>query len=237
MISSIPKWVSNLFGSTMRPNVKVLETHYISPHIKKIHFQGDISKWNFQIGYASVIRVSETEFRNYTVAYHDKAKGFFNIIFHVHGNEVGSLFIDNLKTGDELFISPPRGKKFYETDNTKQQFIFGDETSLGLACSFLPILKQNQHQFQFYFELDDRNKDIPQLLALENVTVFPKNGYFRNEKWINDLPISQAVDWQAGSFILTGNAKSVQTFRKVLKSITTRNIFFQGYWLEGKKGL
>jgi len=82
MISSIPKWVSNLFGKTMRPNAKVLEMHYISPYIKRIRFQGDISKWNFQIGHASVIRVSETEFRNYTVAYHD-AKGGILILYSI----------------------------------------------------------------------------------------------------------------------------------------------------------
>lgn len=87
MISSIPKWVSNLFGNTMRPNVKVLETSYISPQIKRIRFQGDISKWSFQIGYASVVRVSETEFRNYTIANHNKEKGVFEIIFHIHAME------------------------------------------------------------------------------------------------------------------------------------------------------
>lgn len=87
MISSIPKWVSNLFGSSMRPNVKVMETHYLSPQVKRIHFQGDISRWNFTIGFASVVRVSETEFRNYTIACHDKKNGLFDIIFHIHGKE------------------------------------------------------------------------------------------------------------------------------------------------------
>ena len=77
MISSIPKWASNLFGSTMRPNVKVVEIACISAQIKKIRFQSDISKWSFQIGYASVIRVSETEFRNYTIACHDIKKWLF----------------------------------------------------------------------------------------------------------------------------------------------------------------
>ena len=234
MISSLPKWLSSLFESSMLPNVKVLETSYINPHIKKIRFQGDISKWSFQIGYASVIRVSETEFRNYTVAYHDEKEGLFDMIIHIHGNGVGSKFIDMLK--DEAFISAPRGKKFYEP-SAKQQFIFGDETSLGLAFSFLPILKRNQHQFQFYFELDETNKNIPELLGLENYTVFPKNGSFRNEKWISDLPVFQTADFQTTNFILTGNVKSVQTFRKVLKDRKAGTIYSQGYWLEGKKGL
>ncbi|TDS52994.1 FAD-binding oxidoreductase [Myroides indicus] len=236
MISSIPKWLADLFGSSLRPNVKVLETHYISSHIKKIRFQGDISKWSFQIGYANVIRVTETEYRNYTVAYHDKKKGIFDIIFHIHGNGVGSQYMDTLKANDELFVSLPRGKKFYEP-NVQQQFIFGDETSLGLVCSLLPLLKKHKHQFHFYFELDEANKSVPALLDLENYTVFQKNGSFRNEKWINDLPVFQTTDWKEARFILTGNVKSVQTFRKVLKHRRTGKISSQGYWLEGKKGL
>ncbi len=236
MISSIPKWVSNLFGSTMRPNVKVVETHYICPHIKRIRFQGDISKWSFKIGYASVVRVSETAFRNYTIAYYDKATGLFDILFHIHGNEIGSQFIDNLKTHDELFISRPRGKKLYDS-SIKQQFFFGDETSFGVAYALLPLLKKNNHHFQFYFELDEMNAIIPKLLKLENYTVFPKNSSFRDEKWISNLPLFNTDEWNTANFALVGNAKSVQIFRKVLKDKTQGSIYSQGYWLEGKKGL
>ncbi|MGO1245414.1 MAG: FAD-binding oxidoreductase [Sphingobacterium sp.] len=236
MISSIPKWVSNLFGNTLRPNVKIVEISYLSPQIKKIRFQGDISKWSFQIGFASVVRVSETEFRNYTIAYHDKENGIFDIVFHIHGSGIGSQLINSLKTNDELFISPPRGKKFYEP-SIKQQFIVGDETSLGLACSFLSFLRQGQHQFQFYFELDEENRNVPELLGLENCTIFFKNGSFRNKEWISNLPIFQTLDLATASFVLSGNVKSVQTFRQILKNKTAGKIFSQGYWLEGKKGL
>lgn len=236
MISSIPKWVSNLFGSTMQPNVKVLEIACISPQIKKIRFQGNISKWNFEIGYASVIRVSETEFRNYTVANYNRAEGTFEIIFHIHGNGVGSRYIDHLKIGDEVFISPPRGKKLYNK-NGKQQCFFGDETSLGVASSLLPLLKGNNQRFQFYFELDETNKNVPQLLGLENYTVFPKNNSFQNENFLANLPLFQTNEWATANYMLVGNVKSVQAFRKTLRNLTRGTTHSQGYWLEGKKGL
>jgi NADPH-dependent ferric siderophore reductase len=158
------------------------------------------------------------------------------MIFHLHGNGPGSRRIAGLRTGDGLFISGPRGIKAYDPD-VKQQFIFGDETSLGLACSFLPLLKQNKHEFQFCFELDEENKDVPHLLGLENVTVFPKNGSFRNEKWISRLPVLQTAAWKGADFVLTGNVRSVQALRKVLKQTSPAGIHSQGYWLEGKKGL
>lgn len=236
MISTIPKWVGDLFESTLRPNAKALEISYISPQIKKIRFQGDVSKMNFEVGYANVIRVSETEYRNYTAAYHNKEKGIIDIIFHIHGNGVGSQYIDTIKIGDEIYISPSRGKKIYDP-SIKQQFIFGDETCLGVASSFLPYLKKNNHPFHFYFELKEVNKNVPELLGLENFTVFPKNGSFGNEKWINDLPLFKTSEWQTASFVLLGNAKSVKTFRNVLKNNMYGKIAAQGYWLEGKKGL
>lgn len=236
MISSIPRWVGDLFESTLRPNAKVLETSYISSQIKRIRFQGNISKMNFQIGYANVLRVSETEYRNYTAAYHDKEKGIVDIIFHIHTNGVGSDYFDALKTGDETYIGPSRGKKLYDP-GIKNQFFFGDETSLGVACALLPLLKKNNQQFQFYFELDEENKNVPAFLGLENFAVFPKDGSFRNEKWINYLPLFKTDEWTNANFSLVGNVKSVQAFRKILKHKTQGKIYSQGYWLEGKKGL
>jgi len=236
MISSMPKWLIGLFGDKLSPNVTVVQITSLSPQVKKICFKGDISDWNFSIGYASVIRVSEIEFRNYTVAYHDKENGVFDIIFHIHGNGIGSKFIDSLNVGDDLFISPPRGKKLYEPKR-KQQFFFGDETSLGLACALMPLLKENRHQFQFYFELDEVNKNVPGLFELENYTVFPKDKSFSDEKWISSLPLFQTEVWHAANLALVGNVKSIQTFRKVLKNKPLGTISSQGYWLEGKKGL
>lgn len=236
MISSMPKWIGNLLESAAGPRLTILETIYMTPNIKKICFQGNISKMAFILGGASVIRVSDTDYRNYTISHYDIGKGILEIIVHIHGNGVGSRYIDALKIGDELYVSNPRGHKAYDS-KVQRHVLFGDETSLGLASSFLSVLKANDHQFQFYFELDQGNENAPQLIGLENYTVFPKNGAFWNAEWLNNLPVFQTADWQDTGFVLTGNVKSVQTFRKVLRGRSAGKIFAQGYWLEGKKGL
>lgn len=236
MISSIPKWMGGLLEGVLSPNVKVLQTTYISPQIKKIRFQGNAFKQNIPIGYANVIRVSDTELRNYTVARHDNKTGIFDMVFHIHGNGVGSKYIDCLGTNDEMYISPARGKKMYNP-GVKKQFFVGDETSLGFACSIFPSLQQNKNQFQFYFQLDKGNNDAPGLLGLEYYTTFPKSDSFSNENWVRELPFFRSNDWQDANFILTGNVQSIQNFRKVLKEKKMGNILSQGYWLKGKKGL
>ena len=183
---------------------------------------------------ANTLKTLKAELKSILI--HDMKESTLDIIFHIHNQGVGSRYIENLETGDAIYVSEPRGKKLYDPA-IKQQLVFGDETSLGLACSFLPFLKQNQQQYRFYFELAEENKDVPGLLGLENCTVFPKHGLFRNEKWINDLPFFKSPDWATAAFALTGNVNSVQAFRKVLKNNTKGKIFSRGYWLEGKKGL
>lgn len=236
MISTVPKWVGNLFSNALKPNARAATISSLNAQIKKISFHCDISKMDFQIGYANVFRVNDTEYRNYTAAFHDKGKGIIDVIAHIYGNGPGCRFLDTLAVDDALYIGPSRGKKLYDPKYS-HQLMFVDETSLGLAYAFHSLLKEHKHSFQFYFELNDENKDVPEQLGLENVTVFPKSMRFRDEAWIADLPGFRSEEWQNANFALSGNVKSVQTFRKVLKNKTSGNITSQGYWLEEKKGL
>lgn len=109
--------------------------------------------------------------------------------------------------------------------NVKEQFFFGDETSLGMAFALLPLLKKNNHQFQFYFELDEANKNVSELLQLKTYTVFAKDNSFRKEKWINTLPLFQTNEWNTANFALVGNVKSVHCIRKILKNKTNGNVY------------
>lgn len=237
MPRTITKWLGDVMESVFSCRIRVQQISLLTPHLKRIRFQGDISDMKFHPGDAIAMRVSDTEFRNYTPAYTNTKTGIMDIIFHLHGAAPGSDFIDNLTVGDELKVSFPRGQRQYDV-RVKQQVFIGDETSLGMACSFLPLLKSNNHRFQFYFELDDANKSAPLQLGLDNVTLFDKNGIFKNELLLAGLPLLKSSDWQMANFTLTGNAASVQAWRRVLKNnLTGGKLFAKGYWLEGKTGL
>jgi NADPH-dependent ferric siderophore reductase len=217
--------------------MRVTAAEYINPHIKRIRFHGDIKALNFQIGYAMAVRVSGTEYRNYTVSYHDMEKGIVELIAHLHGAAPGSLYIDNLAVGDEIRLIPPRGKKMYD-HAVKQHYFFGDETSLGLACSLQSALQKDDQRYRFYFELDAQNQNVPGLLGLDNYTLVHKKITFFNEALINELPFFRIRGWQDSNFLITGNARAVLTIRKVLKQNTiSGNILAQAYWAEGKTGL
>ncbi|RYD99911.1 MAG: siderophore-interacting protein [Sphingobacteriales bacterium] len=235
---SAPKWLfdSVEFLLPKLPLSEVTEALYLSPSVKKIRCSVNFKKMDFTAGTYIDFRVSDTEARRYTVAFADAENGIIEFIVHVHGNGNGSRFMNSLKAGDKIKFNTPRAYNYY--NNSAGSFVvFGDETSLGLACSLLPVLKKNKHPFQFYFELADENRNVPGLLGLENYIVFPKNGSFRSEEWISHLPVIQTREWQEANFVLTGNAKSAQTFRKVIKNKTNGKVNLHGYWLEGKKGL
>lgn len=233
------KWFGDVMDSLMASKIPLMITTgvwYLNPKMKKIRFEGNLSGLDFQLGYAVFIRVSDTEYRNYTASYVDVEKGILELLVFLHSDAPGCRFIDAIKVGDQVHIGMPRGSRQYDA-SVKKQVIFGDETSLALACSFYPFLKKNIHQFQFYFELDTSNELLPGLLGLENYTIFPK-GSFKMEDWVATLPILKESVWQNANFVLTGNVQSVQTFRKLLKKNNIKGrIFTKGYWMEGKEGL
>lgn len=235
---SAPKWLFDVVDRLWPklPIMEVSDTQLLSPRVKRISFTGDLTDVVSKPGSFIDFRVNDTEARRYTVSAIDVKQGVIECVAHLHGNGPGSQYMNELQIGDQLQMNQPRPYNYYQ-ESIPKYIIFGDETSLGLACSLQPILKENKQLFQFYFELDEENRWVPNLLKLENYTLFPKDGSFRNEEWVSTLPLFQKIDWYDAHFILTGNAKSAQTFRKVIKKNSSSKVNLHGYWLEGKKGL
>lgn len=238
---TIPKWINDALEKvvpSMIRIVKVTDIVYLTPNTKRIRLQGDFSDLEFNPGFDLSFRVNATDLRHYTVSYGNALDGIIEFIAYLHTNTVGSNFINSLTVGDENIKLTTLGCHKLYTPLIDKQVIFGDETSLSLMSSFLPFLKKNGHQYQFLIELDDSNRDIPEILGLENFTVFSKNTIFRDVSKIKTLQLFKNEEWSDANVILTGNITSLQNFRKVLKEYGHQGkIYAKGYWLEGKKGL
>ena len=236
---SAPKWLFDTleFLTPKLPLIEVVETVFLSKSVKKICFKGDLKDIQFAIGSFIDFRVNDTEARRYSVSYSDTEKGLFEFIIYLNGKGCGSSFMANVKVGDKIVMYKPRGISRYYNKIARSFVIFGDETSLALAISFLPVLKENKQQFLFIFELDEENKDVPKLLGLENCLIFPKNFLSNKQEWVGKLPVIDTPDWQEAKFVLTGNTKSAQLFRKIIKENTNGTVYLHGYWMAGKKGL
>jgi NAD(P)H-flavin reductase len=148
---SAPKWVFDVAQRLLPklPLMEVINIDTLSPTLKIIRFKADLQKMNFQIGSYIDFRVSDTEVRRYTASFVDYNSGYLEFIIHLHNKGEGSIYMNNLKVGDKINNNQPRAYKYY--DNSADKYvIFGDETSLGLARSFLSVLKNSKKQFQFY---------------------------------------------------------------------------------------
>jgi len=236
----LAKWIGDFMETVMdskMPKFEVVNIISISTNLKKLTFRGDLTGGDFQPGCAVIIRVNDTDYRNYTPCNVDVQKGIFDILFYLHGNAPGTNFVEKLRLGDEIRISSPRGHRYYDP-SVKKFVMFGDETSLGLAISLQQLMKMNKKDYQFYFELDTANLNLPELLSLEHATILHKRNKVDITHWLDQFPKNHDSGWIAANFILTGNVTSIQILRKHLKNEgITGKLSTQGYWLEGKRGL
>ncbi|MEM1137640.1 MAG: siderophore-interacting protein [Bacteroidota bacterium] len=240
---TVPKWIANnlerVFRSQFHP-VIVVETEYLDKQLKKVRFEGDLSNTSFKPGNVIEFRVSETAFRHYTPSFFDKDKGVCEVIFYLHGLGVGSDWANELQKGDNVKLMGPGGKMSLQKDQ-RNHFFFGDESSLGMVNFLKNEVEKQGKAYRCILELDVDHQSWPTLFNLKTKVVNPSFVYPAKEaiealKILNDAEWEQ---WQQASFYLTGRAKSIQQFRKILKAkgVSSKKIHTEPYWGDNKKGL
>ncbi|MDA6069452.1 siderophore-interacting protein [Flavobacterium sp. AC] len=241
-MNSMPKIIGDFMELAFTSKickVSVAATKMLSENVKMIQFRGHFPHINFKIGQAIVIRIDDTNYRNYTPSKWNSAQGWFEVIFHIHKNGPGSYFVENLKPNDQVTVGLPRGFEFFKKEE-KYHFFYGDETCISVFKSIKDEINAGENNYLGILELDASTAEIPKMLGLEVDIVQKTNikAEFAIEM-LNKLDPKIWDLWQHGQFYLMGNAKSIQAFRKVLKEkgVLNKKIYTQPYWAEGKIGL
>ncbi|MEL6843969.1 MAG: siderophore-interacting protein, partial [Bacteroidota bacterium] len=228
-----------VFNGMMNP-VEVLQTHYYHPHLKWVQFSGDLSNTKFEAGKVIEFRISDTDFRHYTPALYDQAKGICEVFFYLHGYGPGSAWADRLEAGDQMKLMGPGGRMSYQEANN-YHVCFGDESSLGLCLNLQNKAKGQGDSFQCLLELEEKHHTWPELISLQARSLGKSEAFPAQEaiEFLEAWPQQKWQQWQEASFYLSGRAKSIQRIRKTLlaKGVHTKQIITFPYWAEGKKGL
>jgi NADPH-dependent ferric siderophore reductase len=242
----VPKWLGNtmevVFSSQYKP-VTVTSTEHLAPLLKKVRFEGDLSKTSYIPGNIVEFRVSETDFRHYTPSYYNAAEGVCEVLFYLHDKGPGSHWVQELATGDTTKLMGPGGKLSYNTAS-RYHFFFGDETSIGLYEAMKNHVHALHHEYLCILELEQDFQHWPALAGLSADAVSKSVAAPAQEAIRQLLEFKESSGkhwpiWQQGTFYLTGRAKSIQTFRKALleAGVSIKNIRTEPYWADGKAGL
>ncbi|MBX3255433.1 MAG: siderophore-interacting protein [Chitinophagaceae bacterium] len=241
---SVPKWLGDtmsvVFKNMYHP-VTVTGVQYLNEQLKKIRFEGDLSKTKFTPGNVVEFRVTPNDFRHYTPAYFNTATGVCEIIFYLHNKGAGSDWAKQLKEGDTVKLLGPGGKLSYVA-GFKHHFVFGDETAIGLMNCIQREAEENGHSSFALMEAQEAHRDWIRLFSAQPAECVASSFQYPADFAIRFLSDS-AEDWMAAipdtCFYLTGRAKSILAMRKYLlsKGVAMKQIKTEPYWAEGKKGL
>ncbi len=229
-----------VFGHMYHP-VEVTDIHYLSNHLKRVRFQGGLSKTKFTPGNVIEFRVTPTDYRHYTPSYFNAGRGVCEVIFYLHGKGAGSQWASQLRVGDKIKLLGPGGKLAYTPSYTRH-FVFGDETSLGLMICIHNETHTNDHDFFALTETTLPQDEWLQGSFLQPLVYVPAS--FEQPavpaiEYLNGVGANWRERISETCFYLTGRAKSILSMRKYLLSCGAdmKQIKTEPYWAEGKSGL
>lgn len=174
--------------------------------------------------------------RTYTPIEWDASAGRTRILGHVHGDGPGSAWIRGVEPGDECDIFGPRASLDARRMGGPLA-VFGDETSIGLACALAH--QDRTRPFACCFEVGEVESagQVVAQLGIGNAALFARSG---DDAHIEEMKAALPALVAAGSsFVLTGKAGTIQRLRESLKrqAVPARQIATKAYWAPGKAGL
>lgn len=183
--------------------------------------------------------------RTYTPIDWDAAAGRTSILGYAHGNEgrngPGSRWVCGIRPGDTCDLFGPR--QSVDVPHARVPLaraplaLFGDETSIGLACALMR--REPPRSIACHFEVDDAASisRLAATLGIGAAALYPRR---EDDAHVAEMEAALSAPIEAGAtFVLTGKAGTLQRLRHSLKrlAVPTARIVSKAYWAPGKSGL
>jgi ferric-chelate reductase (NADPH) len=235
-MAGVKKTILSFIGSKILTPAKISSTRNISAAFRMITlgspaFTG--AAW--QPGQKLQINTGDWDVRTYTPLSLDPKAGEIKILAFLHGDGPGATWAKNVKGGDLCDVLGPR-PSLAVSDFSRPVILFGDETSLAVASTIVPLHKDSK----FIFEASsvDEVNAILQEIGIPQSGVVPKSAEDGHLEEAFGLIKRWAIN-QDYQLVLTGKAQSIQKIRNLIKEehlpFTSSKV--KAYWSEGKEGL
>jgi len=177
------------------------------------------------------------ESRAYTPLSYDRVGGSLAFLGYLHGNGIGSAWLESLKIGERCAFVGPRAAVNLDVVPRPALF-FGDETSLSTAAA-MRATAHGENDVSFVFELTSPESCAPLLarMGLERATLFRREAADGHLDAVERHVLETFQPATRGVF--TGKASSIARLYKAARraGIPARQITNVAYWAPGRKGL
>jgi NADPH-dependent ferric siderophore reductase len=192
------------------------------------------AKW--QPGMKIKINVGDGEIRSYTPITIDAESGLVRILAYIHGDSPASRWSLTLAAGDKTRTSVPSSSLPLDSLRAPATF-FGDETSFGSAKT-LQVHLGSEFPVYCVFEVRDLEpaKAVADRLELTNAELVQRHEDRSHLAGVAHRLQKAMADLATRHLILTGNGRSIQALRAVLRTSETTPIEYlvKAYWTPTK---
>ncbi|MBN9164394.1 MAG: siderophore-interacting protein [Myxococcales bacterium] len=216
---------------------EVQQVERVGEHFRLITIGGnDLVDRAWTVGDMTQFSFGGWESRAYTPLSYDAARGSLEFLGYMHGNGIGSAWLESLRIGDPCVLVGPRTAVNLDVV-TRPAMFFGDETSFSTAAAMRATL-HGYRAVSFVFEVTSPENCAPVLdrLGLDEATLFRREA--------DDRHLDALERHVLGAFqpsmraVFTGKAASIARLYKAARreGISGKQITNVAYWAPGRKG-
>lgn len=200
----------------------------------------DLRAVAWEPGWAIRIDVGDGVNRSYTPISWDAVAGEARILAFAHGEGPGAAWASKVRAGDVCrFLGPRRSLDLRELDEDLP-FLFGDETSFGLARALSTRLGPSGAAV-FLFEVSsvEAASRAWRSLGTQRAIFIQRAETDAHLEEVEARTLQILDEWVPTPFMLTGKATSIQRLGRSLanRGVASSRVRTKAYWAPGKTGL
>lgn len=235
-----PGLVESMLKKWFLRQARVESIEEVNPKFRLITLRGDALKnATWTPGDKVQFHLGGWVMRTYTPLEWDPGEGRTRVLVYLQAEGPGTQWARTVRVGDPCaFLGPSKSVDLAQLP--RPAVLFGDETSIGLACA-LGQPHENAEGIASLFELSQPQESLGVIehLRISNVSVCARS--IDDSHWLELQSQMRLLlaSHRPVEFTLTGKSTSVQRLRNFLKleGVSTRQLRSRAYWAPGRRGL